>query len=263
MLLTLDAGNTNLDLGLFEDNRLLAHGKVPTPRLGSETDCRGVLADWLGRYAGDARPHGAAVGSVVAGLGARLVDAARGLCDGAVLEVRGSWDLGLTIRYDDPERVGVDRVAAAAAAFADRPSGQGVVVADAGTAITVDAVDAGGTFLGGLILPGLRLGLTALGGGTSLLPQVSLDPAASLLGRSTPTCLQAGALHGGAALLDGLFERIVDLLGTPMTGYLTGGDGPFLAGRTTRYAHHDPALVLRGLRLAYLRRTDRSPGRSH
>ncbi|MFA6111112.1 MAG: type III pantothenate kinase, partial [Candidatus Latescibacterota bacterium] len=84
MLLTLDAGNTNLDLGLFEDNRLLAHGKVPTSRLGSLTDCHEVLADWLTRHAEDARPNGAAVGSVVAGLGARLVDAAGGLCDGAV-----------------------------------------------------------------------------------------------------------------------------------------------------------------------------------
>lgn len=260
MLLTLDVGNTNLDLGLFEEDRLVAHGKVPTSGLASVADCRGVLTDWLGRHAGGARPTGAAVGSVVAGLGARLIDTAGGLCDGAVLEVRGSWDLGLAIRYDDPDRVGVDRVAAAVAAFADRPPGQGVVVADAGTAITVDAVDAEGTFLGGMILPGLRLGLTALGGGTSLLPQVALDPAAPLLGRNTPTCLQAGALHGGAALLDGLFERITGLLGTPATGFLTGGDGPFLARRTTRYARHDPGLVLRGLRLAYLRRTGRFPG---
>jgi type III pantothenate kinase len=150
-------------------------------------------------------------------------------------------------------------VVAAAAAFAERPPGHGVVVADAGTAITVDAVDAEGTFLGGLILPGLRLGLTALGSDTSLLPQVTLDPEAPLLGRSTPTCLQAGALHGGAALLDGLFERIAGLLGTPTTGFLTGGDGPLLARRTSRFARHDPGLVLRGLRLAYLRRTGRPP----
>jgi type III pantothenate kinase len=157
----------------------------------------------------------------------------------------------------------VDRIAAAAAAFASSPDGHAAVVADAGTAITVDAVDAGGTFRGGIIAPGLRLGLQALRRGTSLLPQVELNPGAPLLGTSTRACLEAGALHGGAALLDGLCERMADLLGGPVTAWLTGGDADVLRPLTRRFGRCDPALVLRGLALAWQRRAPGHLGAEH
>ena len=255
MFLSIDIGNTNIDLGLFRNDRLLVHRRLPTASR-NEPDTfgdrvRAILAPHL-----DSSPlAGAAVGSVVAALGKILARAVQPLCAGPVLLARADWDLGLTIDYDPPEQLGIDRLLAAAAARARAPSGSGIVVADAGTALTVDAVDASGIFLGGLILPGLRLGLQALRSGTSRLPEIDLDPQAPLLGNNTRACLQAGALHGGAALIDGLFDRIAARLACPLTGFLTGGDAELLWPHLTRFDQCDPTLVLDGLRLAHLRRT--------
>lgn len=255
MFLSIDIGNTNIDLGLFRNDRLRVHRKLPTASwnepgtLGDQV--RSSLAPHL-----DTEPlTGAAVGSVVSALGETLTRAVQPLCASPVLLARTTWDLGLTIDYDQPQRIGIDRLLAAVAAHARVPAGSGLVVADAGTALTVDAVDAAGVFLGGLVLPGPRLGLQALHSGTSLLPEIDLDPRAPLLGKNTRACMQAGALHGGAALIDGLFDRIATQLACPLIGFLTGGDAELLHPHLTRFTHCDPALVLDGLRLAHARQT--------
>ena len=253
MLLAIDIGNTNIDLGLFDDNQLLLHRKIPTAIEVGEEVYRTRLREQLFPYSHNQTLGGAVVGSVVANLGETLVAAARPLCDGIVLQAEPSWQLGLTIEYDDPARVGIDRLVAAAAAFSRVPVGHGLVIADAGTAITVDAIDADGTFLGGLILPGLRLGLKALHRRASLLPAIELAEDIPLLGKNTRACMQAGALHGGAAMLDGLFDRIASQLACPLEGFLTGGDSASLMPHLVRYPHCHPTLVLEGLRLAYTR----------
>lgn len=254
MLLCIDIGNTNTDLGLFQADHLLVHQKIPTRSEESASFYREHLRTLLAPHLREDLLTGAIVGSVVADLGATLLNACRPLCSGPVLQVGTDWDLGLTIDYDPPEAVGIDRLLAAAAARSRLPRNCGLVVADVGTAITVDAVDAGGRFLGGLILPGLRLGLDALHGGTSRLPAIDLAAGAPLLGRNTLAGMQAGVLHGSAAQLDGLFDRIATRLAGPVAGFLTGGDARFLQFGATRYSHCDPALVLHGLHLAFSRR---------
>jgi len=254
MFLSIDIGNTNIDLGLFQDDRLLLHCKLPAGARSAAEDFVPLLRDLLAPHLGPVRLAGAAIGSVVKDLGDALERACRDLGARLVLQVEATWDLGLEIDYHPPERVGIDRLVAAAAAFARAPAGSGAVVADAGTAITVDAVSADGTFLGGLILPGLRLSLRSLHQGTSLLPEIELRDDVPLLGRSTLECMQAGLIHGSAALVDGLCARIAARLSTPVCGFLTGGDGECLWPHLVRYAHFAPALVLEGLRLAYQRR---------
>jgi type III pantothenate kinase len=254
MLLCIDIGNTNTDLGLFQADHLLVHQKMPTQSGESASFYRERLRALLAPHLRNDHLTGTIVGSVVSDLGAILLRACQPFCSGPVLQVGMDWDLGLTIDYDPPEAVGIDRLLAAAAARSRLSRNSGLIVADVGTAITVDAVDAGGTFLGGLILPGLHLGLGALHGGTSRLPQIDLNPCATLLGRNTLTGMQAGALHGSSAQLDGLFDRIATRLAGPVAGFLTGGDARFLQPGATRYSYCDPALVLHGLHLAFSRR---------
>ena len=258
MFLSIDIGNTNIDLGLFQGDRLLLHDAFHTPSSGLEIDLRELLRARLAPHLGPAKLTGVVVASVVAGLGNVLIDACRDLCSGPLLQAGADWDLGLSIAYDDPTGVGIDRLLAAAAAFARTPEGSGSVVADAGTAITVDAVDPAGTFLGGLIVPGRHLMLDSLHARTSLLPDIALADDPPLLGRNTSTCLQAGTVHGTAAMLDGLFERIALQLDAPLCGFLTGGDSSLLSRHTARFTHCDPALVLYGLRLAFGRQEEQS-----
>ena len=248
MLLAIDIGNTCIDIGLLDGDDLVFRHKCPTAP-PADADLQRLLASL------DAPPVGAVIGSVVAELGAAYAEACRGLSSGPVLQASSAWDWGLRIDYDDPARIGIDRLAAAAAAHRATPDGRATVVVDAGTALTVDAIAAEGTFLGGAIAPGLRLGLNALSAGTSFLPQVELAATTPLLGKNTPDGLRSGSLHGSAALVEGLCTRIAATLDSPVAIFLTGGDAPLLQPHIAPIHTCDPDLVLRGLALAYRRRT--------
>ena len=248
MLLAIDIGNTCIDIGLLADDEAVCHHKCPT---ASPADAD--LQRLLGPLA--TPPAGAVIGSVVAELGSAYAAACRSLCSGPVLQASSSWDWGLRIDYDDPARIGVDRLAAAAAAHRATPAGRAAVVVDAGTALTVDAIAAEGTFLGGAIAPGLRLGLNVLSAGTSFLPQVELAATTPLLGKNTTDSLRSGALYGSAALVEGLCAHMVAALGSPVAIFLTGGDAPLLQPHIAAIHTCDPDLVLRGLTLAYRRHT--------
>ena len=245
MLLVLDIGNTCIDIGLLAGDAPVFRYKCPTAP-PAEVGLQRLLAP-LG-----APPLGAVIGSVVAELGAAYAGACRGLATGPVLQASSAWDWGLCIDYDDPAQLGVDRLAAATAAHRAAPAA--AVVVDAGTALTVDAIDAEGTFRGGAIAPGLGLGLNALSAGTSLLPQVEFAAATPLLGRNTAAGLRSGALHGSAALVEGLCTRMAAALDSRVAVFLTGGDGPLLQPHIAAVHTCDPDLVLRGLALAYRRR---------
>ncbi len=248
MLLAIDIGNTCIDIGLLAGDETVCRHKFPTAPPAN--------TDLLCRLAGLATPPiGAVIGSVVAELGAAYAAACRDFSAGPVLQAHNTSDWGLQIDYDDPARIGVDRLAAAAAAHRAAPAGQAVVVVDAGTALTVDAIDAAGTFRGGVIAPGLRLGLNALSANTSFLPQVELAATTPLLGQNTADGLRSGALHGSAALVEGLCTRMAAALDSPVAVFLTGGDGPLLHPHIAAVHTCDPDLVLRGLALAYRRRT--------
>ena len=248
MLLAIDIGNTCIDIGLLAGDETVCRHKFPTAP-PADADLQRLLAALA------TPPIGAVIGSVVAELGAAYAAACRDFSSGPVLQAGSTWDWGLQIDYDDPARIGVDRLAAASAAYRSAPAGQAVVVVDAGTALTVDAIDTEGTFRGGVIAPGLGLGLNALSANTSFLPQVELAATTPLLGKNTADGLRSGALHGSAALVEGLCTRMAAALDTPVAVFLTGGDAPLLHPHIAAVHTCDPDLVLRGLALAYRRRT--------
>ncbi len=248
MLLAIDIGNTCIDIGLLAGDETVCHHKCPTAP-PADAGLQRLLASLA------APPVGVVIGSVVAELGAAYAEACLGLSSGRVLQATNAWDWGLRIDHDDPAQIGVDRLAAAAAAHRATPAGRATVVVDAGTALTVDAIAAEGTFLGGAIAPGLRLGLNALSAGTSFLPQVELAATTPLLGKNTTDGLRSGALHGSAALVEGLCARMAAALDSPAAIFLTGGDAPLLQPHIAAVHTCTPDLVLRGLALAYGRRT--------
>jgi type III pantothenate kinase len=126
-----------------------------------------------------------------------------------------------------------------------------VVVADLGTALTVDLVSGEGVFLGGTIAPGLRLCLEALSLKTSLLPRVDLSPPASVLGTNTADCIRSGVVYGAAGMAEGLVRRVAAYAEGPARTVLTGGDAPFLSPYLSFPHEIDPHLVLRGMLLAH------------
>ena len=165
-------------------------------------------------------------------------------------------DLPLPIETDlpEPDAIGVDRMCCAAAAF-DR-LGTGCVVADFGTAITVDAVSDNGIFLGGAILPGLSMGVQGLHSGTAKLPSVKLTTPKWVFGKDTRQAIISGLVRGARGALRELVEAYASEMGHWPTVIVTGGDAKLICGPVDESGLVQaivPELALRGVAMAYYR----------
>ena len=126
-----------------------------------------------------------------------------------------------------------------------------LLVVDMGTATTMSVINEKEEFIGGAIMPGLRLSLEALSSKASLLPHIDLIPPKSVIGRNTVDAMDSGIIYGAASMLDGMIDRIQQELGQPVQAVATGG----LSKKVTPYCRHsiiqDPNLLLKGLRILY------------
>ncbi len=246
MILAIDTGNTNIVLGCIENREIRAVARMATDVNKTDYEYAVGMKNVLA-FAGYAPEdfEGAILSSVVWPLTSTLQRAVKLLTGLDALTVGKGLKTGLDIRLDDPGQIGADLVVGAVAALhLHRPP---LIVVDMGTATTISAVDAQGRFLGGAIVPGLRLSMEALSGHTSQLPRVSLDAPARCIGTNTVASMQSGAIYGSAALLDGMIERMEAELGAPAAVVATGG----LAGCVTpfcrREIRYEPDLLLIGL----------------
>jgi type III pantothenate kinase len=158
-------------------------------------------------------------------------------------------DFALAVNVEEPDRVGVDRLAAAVAANALRKPGRAAVVVDSGTAITVDLLDAAGVFQGGSILPGVRLASKMLHEQTDVLPEVSLrpgDPPPPACGRNTREALESGLFWGVVGAVKELTRQLSEPLSAAPHVFLSGGDGKLIAAVLGGEATYVPHLALRG-----------------
>ena len=246
MLLTADIGNTNIVLALLDEkDRVVSQCRVPSgdplPPEAYDDAIRRVLE-------GQAAPEGAAIGSVVPRLTAETADAIRRVAGLEALVVGPTTPAGLDIAIEQPETLGVDLLAADAAAAAVYPLP--VVVFDFGTA-TVTVVDRQRRYRGGVILAGVKLSLHALFSGTAQLPDIALEAPGKVICSVTEDSLQAGAIYGAAAMADGLLERMEEELGQPCTAVATGGLSGIITPYCRRRIRHDDSLLLRGLALIW------------
>ena len=245
-VLACDVGNTAIRFARVQGDEV---HDVRTFRIGGLSGLGQALADaWEPVPA----PGKIAVASVnPAGLRALEAAAADSLHEEPLVIGR---DLPLPMATDlpDPGSVGIDRVCAAAAAF-DR-LGVPCVVADFGTAVTIDCVNAEGVFLGGAILPGLDMGAEGLSAHTAQLPRVALAQPDWVYGKDTRQAIIGGLLYGARGALRGLVEAYATEMGQWPVVILTGGDARRICespGESDLVQAVVPDLVLRGVAIAY------------
>lgn len=247
-LLAVDAGNTNLTLGLFRGARLAAVGRVETHPLGDGGRQAAAAVRWARRAARGSSVDHLVFGTVVPALRPALKSAARALGVPAPLEIGPGTSLGLRLAVRTPSEVGADRVLNALAARALH--GAPCVVVDFGTATTFDCVSRRGEYLGGAILPGPRLAAKALRLHTAKLPEVPVAPTRRVIGKDTVECIQAGLYWGYLGMIERVLKMTLSEMKAPKaTVVLTGGLAPLFAKHLTG-AVHEPDLTLQGLRLA-------------
>ncbi len=249
MVIVLDVGNSSVKWGLFREDALVYSGRFPAgERTGEEyADFLRAEVDTEGISSGAV--EGIALGTVIRGMPQVWDRVCEELFGKAPVRIHAGMEMGIRVCYDDPDHAGIDRLAGASAAYAKY--GGPVIVVDAGSAITVDAVSGDGEFLGGIIAPGPGMSARALHEQTDLLPLVAPEMPDSILGRSTPACIRSGVVYGAAAMVDGLVGRVKEILGERARVVGTGGALAVIRTVVKQVDVVEPHLVLEGLYRAY------------
>ena len=252
MILAVDIGNTNIVLGCIEDENILFEARMATDLVKTSDQYCAELKNMLALF--EVQPEmidGSIVSSVVPPVLNSFKTAIRKLTGHSCLVVGPGIRTGLNIRMDNPADVGSDLIVAAVAAV--REYGAPLLLVDMGTATTITAVDAEGTFVGGCICPGVKISMEALTGRTAQLPGISLDAPQRAIGKNTRDSRRSGIMLGAAAMLDGLLDRMEEELGSPVKVIATGGIAKFVVPLCRRELIYDRSRRLKGLSLLYRR----------
>jgi type III pantothenate kinase len=252
VLLALDAGNSNITIGAFENRKLLSHWRLRTVH-EQTADEWGILLRNLFSPAGldITQVEGMIISSVVPPIDSTLAFMAKRYFHTEPLFVGPHTDLGLTIRYDNPNEVGADRLVNGSAGF--YKYGGPCVVVDLGTTINFDVISKNAEYLGGAIAIGIGIAIEALFKKTARLPLVDFRPPKDVVGTNTVASIQSGLYFGAIGMIDGILERVIEKLGPETRTIATGGQAHLIAGGSRYLKTLDEHLTLEGLEMIWRR----------
>ena len=249
MLLAIDIGNSNIVIGCIRDDEILFDARMATDR-GRTSDQYGVeIRQILNAYGVEKTDvTGCIISSVVPPV---LNDVRNGVLKffGVKPMIVGpGLKTGLDIRVVQSE-VGSDRIVIAVAALAQYEAP--LLLIDMGTAITIEAVEPGRVYAGGVIMPGVITSLDALTGRTAQLPGISLETPEHVIGKNTVECMRSGVMYGAASMIDGMIDRMQAELGHEAKRIATGGVAPAVIPLCRHEIEINEDLLLQGLNILY------------
>jgi len=259
MLLTIDVGNSNIGFGLFQGSNLIHRFRCDSNRTNTSDQYAVFVRHALALRPKDSFGTDAPIGHIDAAIVASTVPS---LTDAMVAMVRcangcepvvvgACTQTGMPILCENPHEVGADRIVNAIAAYENVQGG--VIVVDFGTATTFDCVSPRGEFLGGAIVPGLRISADALFSRAAKLAHVELTVPPRVVGRNTTHAIQSGIMFGYASLVEGMIQKMRDELGFPCAIWATGGLAPVIVQLVSAIERVDQNLTYDGMRIVYER----------
>ena len=255
MLLVIDVGNTNITLGVFDKENLLATFRM-TAKQPRTSDEYGIsLCTLLEHRNFDIREIKAViVSSVVPDIMHSLGSAIIKYFRVKPLVMSSALTTGLVIYTEHPKEIGPDRIVDAVAAY--EKYGGPVIVIDYGTATTYDVVSADGIFEGGVISPGIRTSARALWGGAAMLPEIEIRKPDVVIAKETVSSMQGGLVYGCIGQTEYIVNKMKEAGFADAKVVATGGLGNIIVSETEVIDIYDQTLTLDGLRMIYEKNKD-------
>lgn len=251
-IIAIDIGNTNIHIGLFLDDEEKSIESIAGKSQARLAQC--LKSAWeqipVLESSKENKRDGVIVVSSVKPASTKIVRqiAANSLGED-ILVIGEDIPLPMTCWVDEPDKVGTDRVVSAAAAYA--VAQDAVVVADFGTAVTIDLVDANGIFKGGVICPGFEISAKALKENTAQLPNIKVTKPKAPYGKNTTDAINCGLYYSIVGALQEVIRRYAEEIGKWPQTVITGAGAKVIAGDCDFIDNYVPNLVLKGIVLAY------------
>lgn len=251
MLLALDAGNTNITVGVFDNDKIVGTFRLNT-QIARTSDEFGILIiDLLTHNKIDAaKVNDVIISSVVPKIMHSLINGIRKYFKVDPIIIQAGIKTGIKVKTASPADVGADRIVDLAGAYGIY--GGPALVIDYGTATTYDYVDAEGNFEFGVTSPGIRTSAKALSQDAAKLPEIEIKMPDTILVRSTVTSMQAGLIYGYIGQTEYIIDKMKEATGVhDMKVIATGGLGRIIADNTEKIDIYDPDLTLKGMKLIF------------
>ncbi len=251
MLLTVDVGNTNITLGLFQGDKVFVTFRITTQAARTSDEYGSMIAEMLVR-------KGIKVKEIEDVIIASVVPKVMYSLNSGIIKYFGIQPIvvgvgtktGIKINRTDPREVGADRIVDAVAAY--ELYGGPCIVIDFGTATTYDLISEQGTFEAGVTSPGIQISAKALWDGTAKLPEIEIRKPESILGKDTISSMQAGIVYGYIGQTEYIVNRMKEESGIKNIKVIaTGGLGRVIYENTDCIDVYDNQLTLQGMRIIY------------
>ena len=251
MVITIDVGNTNITVGVFRGDEVMATFRITT-KMPRTSDEYGMLLSNLLEQ--NKIRHDDIEDAIIASVVPNVMHS----LEGAIIKYFGinpiivepGTKTGIRVVTENPRQIGADRIVDAAAAY--ELYGGPVLVLDFGTATTYDLVDKNGAFVSGVTAPGIRISAKALWEDAAKLPEIEIRKPESILAKETISSMQAGLVYGQIGQTEYIIRQMKKETGCDnMKVVATGGLGRAIARETTLIDYYDSTLTLDGLRIIY------------
>lgn len=239
MILGIDIGNSNIVIGLIDKQGVINKECY-------ETSKEIQYEEYIRKIIGSNNITGIIISSVVPKINEIIEQTAINICGKTPIFVNSELNLGLTIKYDNPQKLGADLISVAVGAVAKYKGP--VIVIDIGTATTFSVINGNKEYLGGMIAPGPHTSMKALATMTAQLPEIELISTNKVIGTNTIDCMKIGIMTSHAAMIDEMLEKVLAEINENNVKIIaTGGGAKNIIDMCTHKIILDENIIFDGL----------------